>query len=229
MKKFDYPYKPVRVTGKYRTLRRPNHNGTDYGRDKSKSGPWPIKAIADGVINSRIAGHARAGNYLQIDHGDGVKSGYSHMVKFASGMTAGKSVKRGQTIGHMGATGNVTGVHLHLAIWVDGDYVNPHKFVKARIAKQEVDDVTRSKGGKTTEDWLTRAQIKDVQAALRKVFPAYRWKVKYKRGRLITPDGFDGPQTQAWVEEFQRRVGIKVDGIIGPVTKGKLAEYGITI
>jgi len=68
-----------------------------------------------------------------------------------------------------------------------------------------------------------------LQAGLRKTFPAYAKSVNVKRGVLIAVDNIFGDQTDAWVREFQRRVGITVDGIVGPVTVSKLAAFGIRV
>ena len=46
---------------------------------------------------------------------------------------------------------------------------------------------------------------------------------------LPAVDGIFGAQTEAWVREFQRRSAISVDGIVGPVTRAKLANSGITL
>lgn len=68
-----------------------------------------------------------------------------------------------------------------------------------------------------------------LQRALNRTFPAYARTVTVKRGQLLTTDGIFGAVTEAWVKEFQRRTGLTVDGIVGPLTLAKLAQYGITI
>ena len=82
----------------------------------------PIKACADGVI--RIASdHFFSGNSIYIDHGQGVVSMYFHLSKML--VRDGESVKKGQVIGHVGATGRVTGPHLHFGLNVSGVAVDP--------------------------------------------------------------------------------------------------------
>lgn len=71
--------------------------------------------------------------------------------------------------------------------------------------------------------------VRHLQAGLNHTFPAYRYSVKVRTGRLLAVDGIFGAATEAWVKEFQRRVGVTVDGIVGPVTRAKLQEYGVTV
>jgi peptidoglycan hydrolase-like protein with peptidoglycan-binding domain len=61
---------------------------------------------------------------------------------------------------------------------------------------------------------------------LRNNFPVYRDYVSYNRGRLLEVDGNFGGQTEAWVKEFQRRTGLKQDGVVGPKTFSKMRQYG---
>ncbi len=139
MTTYDWPITPVRVTSPFGPRWGTMHNGTDYGGDRGTN--TPIRAIADGRITSRITGHQVAGNYLRIKHAGGVDSGYSHMSRFASNsLKPGVKVKRGQIIGYMGATGNVTGIHLHLAIWVNRKYVDPHAFLTRNINTPQEDE-----------------------------------------------------------------------------------------
>jgi peptidoglycan hydrolase-like protein with peptidoglycan-binding domain len=65
-----------------------------------------------------------------------------------------------------------------------------------------------------------------IQQFFRNVFPAYRHTVSVKPGMLITVDNNFGPQTEAWVKEFQRRTGLSQDGIVGPNTWAMLRKYG---
>ncbi len=63
------------------------------------------------------------GNATIIDHGQGVFSAYYHQAEIY--VATGDHVKAGQLIGKIGATGRVTGAHLHFEIWVNGIQVNP--------------------------------------------------------------------------------------------------------
>ena len=87
-------------------------NGIDIGAARGT----PIHAAADGtVIIARGSGwNGGYGNYVVISHSNGSQTLYSHMRSVI--VTAGQSVVSGQVIGYMGATGRVTGVHLHFEV-----------------------------------------------------------------------------------------------------------------
>lgn len=83
-----------------------SHLGVDFrGREGE-----PIVAANRGVV-ALVAEFFLAGNVVYIDHGDGVVTGYFHMSK--PEVAVGDTVERGQEIGLVGATGRVTGPHLH--------------------------------------------------------------------------------------------------------------------
>ncbi len=92
------------------------HDGDDYGAPSGAS----IRAIADGTVTS--AGMTSGyGNYVTISHlGGKVISGYAHMSRIL--VSDGEHVKKGQIIGKVGSTGNVTGAHLHANVRVKGYY-----------------------------------------------------------------------------------------------------------
>ena len=94
------------------------HNGTDYG------GPvgTPIWAAGDGrVIES--AYNNLNGHYIFIQHGNHIVTRYLHLSK--RNVSKGDRVRQGQTIGLLGATGRVTGPHLHYEFLVNGRHRNP--------------------------------------------------------------------------------------------------------
>lgn len=68
-----------------------------------------------------------AGNYIGIYHGSGIYTYYMHCSKLA--VKAGDIVSQGQIIGYSGSTGVSTGPHLHFAVFVNGNYVNPLLYV----------------------------------------------------------------------------------------------------
>ncbi|MBV6494292.1 MAG: hypothetical protein LDLANPLL_02323 [Turneriella sp.] len=93
------------------------HGGTDL---KGLTGS-PIFAVADGIVN--LAEHLYyEGNITLIDHGYGVMTGYMHQSEIL--VKKGERVKAGQLIGKTGATGNVTGPHLHILLLVHGVQVD---------------------------------------------------------------------------------------------------------
>lgn len=96
------------------------HKGSDF---RAPTGT-PIMAAGDGVIEM-AARNGSYGNYIRIRHNSTYKTAYAHLSRYGKGIRKGKRVKQGQIIGYAGATGRVTGPHLHYEVFVDGKQVNP--------------------------------------------------------------------------------------------------------
>lgn len=77
--------------------------------------------------------------------------------------------------------------------------------------------------GRTLRRGSTGADVYELQRGLLRVFPSYAGPIKTNGG----PNQTFGPATESVVKEFQRRVGITADGIVGPTTRSKLAGFGI--
>ncbi len=94
------------------------HAGIDF------AAAWgtPIYAVSDGIV-SYAGRHGGHGNYVRLDHGGGIATGYAHMSRIA--VPAGYRVRAGQVIGHVGSTGLSTGPHLHYELYRNGKTVNP--------------------------------------------------------------------------------------------------------
>lgn len=95
------------------------HYGTDIAGMPTGS---TIMSIYDGIV-VYSGYHGSYGNFIIIDHKNGYVSYYAHLS--VSEVVTGDSVVKGQRIGGMGTTGNSTGVHLHLEIYVNGERVDP--------------------------------------------------------------------------------------------------------
>ncbi len=98
------------------------HDGLDISGTGKGS---PIYAANDGVVfcsgydisrGNQKCGTVTGGQVVIIDHQNGYYTMYAHMVKGSQRVKTGEVVKRGQVIGGMGATGQVTGVHLHFGV-----------------------------------------------------------------------------------------------------------------
>jgi hypothetical protein len=94
------------------------HSGVDFGASWGS----PIYAVTDGRV--QYAGwHGGHGNYVRLDHGGGIATGYGHMSRIAA--APGATVRRGQVIGYVGSTGLSTGAHLHYEVYRGGQTVDP--------------------------------------------------------------------------------------------------------
>ena len=92
----------------------------------SKYGTDYIVAFADGVVT--YAGtNGGYGNVVYINHGSGYQTRYAHQ-KYLN-VKVGQAVKKGDVLGYMGATGNVTGPHVHFEVRINGNTVNPYDYV----------------------------------------------------------------------------------------------------
>jgi murein DD-endopeptidase MepM/ murein hydrolase activator NlpD len=99
------------------------HGGIDYACPTGT----PVYASNAGVVKLAKA-IMMTGNTVLIEHGMGLKSWYYHMNTLD--VTPGQKVKKGQVIGTVGSTGFSTGPHLHFAISVFDEYVDPEPFYK---------------------------------------------------------------------------------------------------
>lgn len=107
------------------------HTGTDY---RAPTGT-PILAVADGVV-VRSTWDDRAGNYVRVDHGGAIWTGYSHLSR--RDVAVGQRVSLGQRLGLSGATGAAEGAHLHFEVCVAGVKVDPVPWLAARMGPATV-------------------------------------------------------------------------------------------
>ena len=103
-------------------IRKSNHTGLDIAATTGTQ----IKVMADGVVtNASYSGSY--GNLVKVDHGNGVETWYAHTSKMY--VKKGQEVKAGDETATVGSTGNSTGPHLHLEIRLNGEHINPQKYV----------------------------------------------------------------------------------------------------
>lgn len=96
------------------------HEGVDFAVPQGT----PVYAASEGVVTGarRNGGY---GNWVRVDHGDGVETAYGHLRRFAPRIKPGVRVARGELIGLSGNTGRSTGPHLHFEVISDGEPVDP--------------------------------------------------------------------------------------------------------
>ena len=95
------------------------------GVDISVGYGQPIYAAASGTVTVATLSSSY-GNYIMINHGNGLYTLYAHMSSMA--VSAGASVSQGQVIGYVGSTGWSTGPHLHYEVRVNGSTTNPMSY-----------------------------------------------------------------------------------------------------
>ena len=98
------------------------HEGLDFPANIGT----PIHAAADGIVS--FADHTPDyGNIVKIEHGSGLETRYAHASKLL--VHAGERVAKGQIVAEVGSTGRSTGPHLHYEIRLNGDSLDPRKYL----------------------------------------------------------------------------------------------------
>jgi murein DD-endopeptidase MepM/ murein hydrolase activator NlpD len=124
-----------RITGTYGPRAPICSNGCSgsfhYAVDIGTGCSAPIYAANSGVV--RFAGWSGTyGNYVQIDHGGGVWTGYAHIRPGGTFVGTGQWVEAGQNIASSGTTGASTGCHLHFEVYIGGSRIDPYPFMADR-------------------------------------------------------------------------------------------------
>lgn len=120
-----YGWRSVICSGGYCT------NPFHYGVDLASGRRSPIYAAQTGQVT--YAGwNGSYGNYIRIDHGSGIGTGYAHIDHGAFYVSPGQWVGAGQVIAGVGTTGASTGYHLHFEVYRNGAAINPIEYLGAR-------------------------------------------------------------------------------------------------
>jgi murein DD-endopeptidase MepM/ murein hydrolase activator NlpD len=98
------------------------HDGLDIGAAANA----PVQAPAQGRVTN-IGFDSKLGNVVKIDHGFGIETLYGHLAKAL--VKEGQRVKRGEVVGLVGSTGLATGPHLHYMVKVNGQALDPVKYI----------------------------------------------------------------------------------------------------
>ena len=103
------------------------HRGIDIsGANASGS---LVVAGASGVVIESGWSTGGYGNYVMIDHGNGVETLYAHMLDNSLMVSVGDHVTKGQAVGRVGNTGYSFGAHLHFEVRINGTRVNPAWYI----------------------------------------------------------------------------------------------------
>jgi murein DD-endopeptidase MepM/ murein hydrolase activator NlpD len=98
------------------------HAGLDISADRGK----PVRATADGTI-SEAGWSGNYGNMVLVGHRFGLSTRYGHLSHLA--VRPGQTVRRGDIIGFVGSTGRSTSPHLHYEVLLNGQAINPLRFL----------------------------------------------------------------------------------------------------
>ena len=234
MKNFSSPVpKGARYTSAYGRRWGTLHAGDDYAPIEPGDHD-PIYAAADGQVigagTGILSGHS--GKIVIIDHGlltgngssDYTVTNYGHMHQIL--VDVGDMVEAGQLIGYMGATGNVTGVHVHVGVRFKRKgtksykWASFHKWMKSKgitpgkTAPREADGSKPAKPKYRNLSLKNKSKGKDVHAVAR----ALRSEGYTRQGDTTVFT----KQLDVNVRDFQRRTGLVKDGVAGEITQKRL-------
>lgn len=221
------------------------HAGADWAPPKPGQTGIPVFAVADGTIIAVGRGYGRAsdripyhsGLYVWIDHGmmggDRMRSYSGHLASYS--VKAGDKVKAGQQIGVMGATGNVTGVHLHLGVsqnhnrplgaangWGDPGWIDPKTWLESKGVKVGVDEPVKP-GSTSSSSSKVSGDYKHSRVPSPNYHTPAQAKAHYGRSRTIEAIvihhwGIDGQAFNTPVDWLTRKGGTS--------SAHKVAEHG---
>lgn len=179
-----------------------NHNGIDI---VGTGGTLDyIVAHSSGTVQK--AGYDSAvGYFVNVLCESNVVMVYYHLKKGSLKVKTGDKVKQGQVLGYMGATGNVTGVHLHFGIKVNGKWIDPEPYINADYP---------TKGGNTVMVELPVLKRNSKGASVKTL------------QQILTAKGFDpkgvdgsfGGDTEKAVIAYQKSKKLDGDGVCGKDT-----------
>ncbi|MBL8568449.1 MAG: M23 family metallopeptidase [Phreatobacter sp.] len=108
------------------------HSGIDF---RGATGE-PVFASGGGRV-SHAGSMGGYGLMVEIDHGNGLSTRYAHLSRIET--KEGETVRAGHRIGRVGSTGRSTGPHLHYETRINGDAIDPMRFVRAGLRLAEAD------------------------------------------------------------------------------------------
>lgn len=143
------PLSPMRITSAFGIRTDPIHGKKRFhaGIDLGATLGTNVTASSDGLVifSGRQGGY---GKHVVIDHGDGVRTHYSHLSRIF--VNSGEMVKAAEPIGAVGATGRATGPHLHFAITNrDGHFLDPLALLSRPLSSSDF-EVNHARKGATS-------------------------------------------------------------------------------
>jgi murein DD-endopeptidase MepM/ murein hydrolase activator NlpD len=111
------------VGGPLSTSFSPSHRGLDVVANKG----IPVKAALPGRVVEATESAGPYGWYVMLEHGGGISTVYAHLSKIR--VKVGDSLKKGQTVGEVGSTGQSTGAHLHFELRQSNVPIDPRPYL----------------------------------------------------------------------------------------------------
>ena len=108
------------------------HEGVDFGAPVGT----PVLAAGDGVVEE-ARWDGGYGRWLKIRHGPGLETGYGHLSAWGAGVKPGATVRQGQVVAYVGATGLATGPHLHYEVFKEGRRIDPRTAPQVTLASRD--------------------------------------------------------------------------------------------
>lgn len=111
------------------------HHAIDYSAPKGT----PIYAVADGIVSRADSRDPAGGNIIELTSQQGndkLQAVYAHLDKMY--VKPGQSVRAGQIIGQTGATGQVSGAHLHFELKLNGAALDPQKYINGIVNPKDI-------------------------------------------------------------------------------------------
>ena len=132
---FGFRSDPINGTSKM-------HTGVDFSCDPGN----PVYATGDGTVILVESDFYGYGNHIEVDHGFGYISRYSHLADMFA--YVGQKVSRGDCIALSGKSGRVTGPHLHYEVLYRNDFVNPASYMDLDISPEDYAAMVRKPVGR---------------------------------------------------------------------------------
>ena len=121
------PYEDAYISSSFKTRWGKQHNGIDTCRWAGTHGADVIAVKAGTVEVANWGWGGGYGNYVVINHGNGVLTYYAHLSNIR--VSVGQRVRQGDVIGNAGNTGYSFGAHLHFGLMINGGWVNPVNYL----------------------------------------------------------------------------------------------------
>ena len=204
-----------RVTSHYGPRSSGFHYGTDYG--PSPAGAlWPQYALENGIVTMQGWDSSGGGNFVWVRY-NRLARDFMHCHLDSIAVKKDQIVNKNTILGRTGTTGNSTGVHLHLAMSPVG------QTAVALRQDPECCDYTETSG----LTFICRHKEPAVTLQRGSQGEGVRWlqwnlKLKTVSNGSLLEDGFFDANLDTAVRNFQRNYGLVADGVVGPMTRGRL-------